>query len=169
MATYAAPRPIRERDVLCSFSCGEPALDEWLHKRAAANEGRASRTYVVTADRAVEVVAYYALAAGGVRVAEAPAKLRCNMPPLVPVMVLGRLAVDLRHQGSGLGSDLLGDAMRRTLQVSRIAGIRALIVHAIGERVVDFYRRYGFLDFPSGSRTLFLPVETILAALGEER
>jgi GNAT superfamily N-acetyltransferase len=164
---YEAPRPIRPGDAVESFCCGKAPLDDWLRRHALGNEGRTSRTYVVSlADKrdGGAIVAYYALATGAVRLAELPNSLRRNVPPVVPVMVLGRLAVDVRHSGRGLGSDLLWDAMRRTLEVSRIAGVRALLAHAIDDEVVGFYARYGFRPFPAGGRTLFLQTEEIAAA-----
>lgn len=111
------------------------------------------------------VAGYYALATGAVQRAELKSKLRHGAPDPVPVMVLGRLAVDRRHQGLGLGGALLQDAMRRTVEISRAAGVRMLLVHAIDEDAAAFYRRFGFQSLPRQALTLFLPVETIIAAL----
>ena len=165
---YAAPVPISPDHRLDGFDCGRTALDDWLKARALDNEGRASRTYVVTAitgAQASEVVGYYTLATGGVALSEIRGKHRHNMPHPVPVMVLGRLAVDHRHRGHAIGPSLLREAMQRTLDISRSAGVRMLMVHAIDDDAVAFYLRYGFHIFPAGSRTMFLPIETIAAAL----
>lgn len=91
--------------------------------------------------------------------------MRHGSPDPVPVMVLGRLAVDRRHQGAGLGAALLKDAMLRTVEISRAAGVRMLIVHAMDEGTAQFYKRYGFEAFPREPLTLFLPIETVIAAL----
>jgi predicted N-acetyltransferase YhbS len=80
-------------------------------------------------------------------------------------MVLGRLAVDVTYQRQGIGSGLLRDALRRTLQVSRQAGLRAMLVHAIDDEAAAFYSAHGFIAFPPGTRTLYLPIESIAAAL----
>jgi GNAT superfamily N-acetyltransferase len=80
-------------------------------------------------------------------------------------MVLGRLAVDTRYQGKGIGAGMLRDAMYRVFQVSRSVGCAALLVHALDQPAVNFYAQYGFVEFPGGARTLFLPVTTIAAAL----
>ena len=80
-------------------------------------------------------------------------------------MVLGRLAVDRRHGGQELGPAMLREAMQRTLLVEQQAGALALIVHAIDDDAVGFYAKYGFQVFPAGTRTMFLPVETIRAAV----
>lgn len=165
---YAPPRAITPEDRLDGFDCGKPALDDWLKGQAIESEGRTARTYVVTATAGTEagaIVGYYCLANGGVTRKEMPGKIRHGLPNPVPVMVLGRLAVDRRHAGKSIGSAMLKEALQRTVEASRIAGVRALLVHAIDDEAVTFYTRYGFQVFPTGSRTLFLPIETIIAAL----
>lgn len=163
--SYSAPAPIASRHQLEAFDCGKPSMDAWLRAHALANEGKASRTYVVCAGATDLVAGYYALAAGGIGRADLPRKLRQGIPDPVPVMVLGRLAVDRRHAGAGLGAAMLRDAMQRTLLVSRTAGVRALILHALDDEAAAFYARYGFLPFPAATRTMFLPVETLESAL----
>ncbi|WP_244432676.1 GNAT family N-acetyltransferase [Desulfocurvibacter africanus] len=150
---------------MASFQSGEPALDEWLRRRALANQrSGASRTYVVTDN--VRVAGYYALAVGAVVAAEAPGKVRRNMPDIIPVMVLGRLAVDQTFQGRGLGLDLLRDAVLRTLQAADIAGIRALLVHALHEKAAGFYARAGFQPSPLRPLTCMLLLADARKALG---
>lgn len=135
---------------------------------ALNNEGRASRTYVVAAcagPTAGEVVAYYALATGGLTLVEIARKHRHNMPNPVPVLVLGRLAVDRRHARAGIGKALLRQAIQRTLEVSRTAGVRMLVVHAIDDEAAAFYAHHGFRAFPAAGLTMLLPVETLAEAL----
>lgn len=165
---YAAPVPLAIDHRTDAFDCGKPPLDTWLKARAQGNEGRASRTYVVaatTGPQAGDVVGYYTPATGGVAPSEIRRKDRHDLSNPVPVMVLGRLAVDHRHHGHAIGPALLREAMQRTLDISRSAGVRMLMVHAIDEDAVAFYLRYGFHVFPPSSRTMFLPIETIAAAL----
>lgn len=104
------------------------------------------------------VVGYYALAAGAVAHVEAPGRVRRNMPDPVPVMVIGRLAVDQTTQGQALGPALLRDALLRTLQAAEIAGIRAILVHAISERAKLFYEKWGFIASPIEPMTLMITV-----------
>lgn len=145
-----------EHDV-SGFSSGVPSLDDWLRRRALANqETGASRTYVIA--QGARVAGYYALASGSVAASEAPGKIRRNMPDPVPVMILGRLAIDITMQGRGLGSDLLRDAVLRTMQAAEIAGIRALLVHALDARAAAFYERSGFMPSPVRPLTCFLPL-----------
>ena len=165
---YSAPRPIEKGDGVAAFGCGKPQLDDFLKQRALKNEGRSSRTYVVVSqggESAGKVVAYYTLAAGGVNHEECPTWAKRNMPNPVPVIVLGRLAVDAQHQGKGIGEHLLREAMQRALGACRQIGARALVVHAIDDEAVSFYVPFGFQSFPTDSRTLFLPMETIASSL----
>jgi GNAT superfamily N-acetyltransferase len=142
---------------LSQFQCGEPVLDDWLKKRALQNEGSgASRTYVVCVGK--RVVAYYALAVGAVAHVDAPGRVRRNMPDPVPVMVIGRLAIDQSIQGQGVGPALLRDAILRTLQAGEIAGIRAMLVHAISERAKRFYEKWGLVSSPVEPLTLMITV-----------
>jgi GNAT superfamily N-acetyltransferase len=163
MGALNRPEPIGEGHDVADFSCGQPPLDDWLKQRAQRSEGRSARTYIV-ADEG-RVVAYYCLAAGAVRHGEVSKPLQRNMPDPVPVIFLGRLAVDLTQQGRGLGRALLGDALRRALAASRHIGARAVLVHAIDAAAVRFYRAAGFNEFPPDSRTLFLTIEEIAAEL----
>ena len=151
------PEKLREAHQLEQFRSGEPELDDWLCRRALQNEETgASRTYVVCAGG--RVVGYYALAAGGIDRAATPGRVRRNMPDPVPVMVIGRLAVDSAFQGRGLGSALLRDAILRTLRAAEIAGIRAILVHAVSENARQFYERAGFSPSPVDPMTLMIPV-----------
>jgi GNAT superfamily N-acetyltransferase len=142
---------------LKQFGCGESSLDHWLRSRALQNEkSGASRTYVVCAGGCV--VGYYALAAGAVAHTEATTKVKRNMPDPVPVILIGRLAVDSRFQGRGIGADLLRDAVLRTLQAAEIAGIRAILVSAISANAKRFYEKYGFIASPVHPQTLMVTV-----------
>jgi len=140
----AAPEPLSIGHRIDAFDCGEPVLDEWLRKRALGNQSSgASRTFVVS-DASGRVMGYYAVAAGAVAHETATSAVRRNMPDPVPVLVLGRLAVDRQAQGMKLGASLLQDAVKRAIGVSADAGIRALLVHALSEPAKQFYLHYGF-------------------------
>lgn len=149
---------------LTDFKSGEPALDDWLRRRALQNqESGASRTYVVCEGK--KVVGYYALAVGAVAQEIAPGRVRRNMPNPVPVMVLGRLAVHSDHHGKGIGKALLRDAVLRTLQAADLAGIRAMLVHAISEDAFRFYEKCGFTASPIEPMTLMITLEDAARAL----
>jgi GNAT superfamily N-acetyltransferase len=159
-----APEHLAATHEVSAFDCGVPDLDEWLKKRALANEeSGASRTYVVCAAR--RVVGYYALAGGGVAQEHAPGRVRRNMPDPLPVMIVGRLAVDRTWQGRGVGRSLLRDAVVRTLQAAEIGGIRAILLHAISDEAKRFYERYGFQSSPLDPMTLMITVADARKAL----
>lgn len=159
MGRLRPPKPLGDSHELAGFDCGEAALNAWLTRQACSNErDGASRTFVVT-DGPKRVVGYYCLATGAVARVDAPGRVRRNMPDPVPVMVLGRLAVDLGRRGSGLGKGLLKDAVLRTLQVASEVGVRALLVHAISDEARQFYLHWGFQASPTHSMTLMLPLK----------
>ena len=162
------PEKLSPEHDLSAFDCGEPVLDEWLRRRALQNEvSGASRTYVVCAGK--RVVAYYTLAAGAVAHTEAPGRVRRNMPDPVPVMVLGRLAVDRAFQGRHFGAGLLRDAVLRTAQAAEIGGIRAILVHAISESAKRFYESYGFVASPVDPLTVMITVAEAVKILTDQR
>jgi GNAT superfamily N-acetyltransferase len=157
---FRPPEPISAAHDLSRFDSGEPSLDDWLRRRALRNEaGGGSRTYVVRTKPGNRVVAYYCLAVGAVAHAGAPGRVRRNMPDPIPAMVIGRLAVDHNLHGRGLGRAMLRDAILRTIQAAKIAGIRAILVHAISAEVRDFYERSGFHSSPIDPMTLMITVE----------
>lgn len=160
-----APVPLSPDHQLDQFDCGIPALNDWLKRRAMKNDGRFSRTYVVCSGP--EVAAYYCISAGMVERAATPAKLRRNAPDSIPVSIIGRLAVDLRWAGRGLGASVLADALRRIAIASQSVGIAAVMVQAKDAKARRFYLHCAeFEEFPTDGRTLFLPIETVLAGFG---
>lgn len=162
-SNLSAPAPLTADHDVSGFDCGEPALNDWLRHRALKNESRFSRTYVVC-DDGKRVVAYFCISAGAVERAAAPGKMRRNAPDTIPVSVIGRLAVSSDHAGKGLGADLLADALRRIAVASQSIGIGAVLVHAKDEAAKRFYLRCAeFIEYPEDSRTLFLPIETVVA------
>jgi GNAT superfamily N-acetyltransferase len=151
--------PIAETHDLDSFDCGVQVLNDWLKKRALPNDrSGASRTYVLC--QGPIVVGYYCLATGAVDHNVSPNQLRRNMPDPVPVVVLGRLAVDRRFQNQRLGRVLLRDAILRAMQVAKIAGAVALVVHALSELARRFYLSSGFVELPLQPMTLYLSIRT---------
>ena len=161
------PEKLNYSHLIDKFDSGENQLNEWLKKLALKNdlEG-ASRTYVVCVGK--EVIGYYCLANGAVAQTTATGRIRRNMPDPIPVMVIGRLAVDRRWQGKGIGRALLRDAIFRTLQAAEIAGIRAIIVHAISEEAKQFYEKCGFSVSPIDEMTLMVKVKDAIVGLGLE-
>jgi GNAT superfamily N-acetyltransferase len=142
-----------------------PSLDDWLVGRAVASEGFSARTYVICDGESPErVIGYYAISTATEQRALLPsAKLRRGMPEQVPLLLIGRLAIDCMFQGRGLGTELLSDALRRCLAAAEIAGARGVVAHAIDDDAVQFYQRNGFLLSPLGERVMLIPIETVRA------
>jgi len=158
------PERLKPDHIISEFVSGNETLDDWLHHKALHNDHiDASRTYVVCDDQ--HVVAYYCLSTGSVNRSDVTGRLRRNMPDPVPVMILGRLAVDLAWQRHGIGAALLKDAILRTLQVSEMVGVKALLVHAISDIAANFYEKWGFHASPINPKTLFLSIREAKALM----
>lgn len=162
MSGFTAPTRLTAEHDLGDFSCGNAALDSWFRDRALRNEvSGASRSYVTCATGTSAVVGFYTLAASSVLLSDAPGSVRRNMPSPVPVILLGRLAVDERSHGAGLGASLLQDAVLRVAAAAEAVGVRAMLVHAIDDAAVASYRHFGFSPSPLDEQTLFLSLATI--------
>lgn len=156
LAALGPPVPITAEHDTALFQCRHDSLNQWLRRRALANASSgATRTYVVCAE-SHRVVGYYALAAGSLDVELAPSRLRRNMPNPLPMVVLGRLAVDDAWSGRGVGGGLLKDAVLRSLQAAELIGACALLCHAIDADAKAFYARHGFVESPTQELTMML-------------
>ncbi len=155
MEQITAPEPISADHDCLDFDCGRESLNTWLRKTALKNEANdASRTFVICT--AAKVIAYYSLATGSVSRIDAPGRVKRNMPEPLPIIVLGRLAVDIRWQGKGMGLALLRDALLRCVEVSRDVAVKAVLVHALDEEAKRFYESVGFMESPANPLTLFI-------------
>jgi GNAT superfamily N-acetyltransferase len=164
-SSLSAPEPLGPDHEGDSFASGVAALDDWLKRRARSNESAgASRTFVICTGR--QIVGYYSLAAGSVSHREAIGKVRRNMPDPVPVVLLGRLAVDRTRQGKGLGADLLADVVLRTLAAAEIIGVRAILAHAISHDAKVFYEKHGFRPSLIEPMTLMINIDEARRMIG---
>jgi predicted N-acetyltransferase YhbS len=148
------------------FACGQDRLDTWLRAYAGQGQRRdAARTFVL-ADETDAIVGYYTLVAAQLEHGAATATVRRGLSKRfpIPVVLLARLAIDLRQQGRGLGAALLADAMRRAVRAAEDVGIRAVLIDAIDERAAAFYRRFGFEPVAEDGLTLMAPVAQLRAA-----
>lgn len=162
-----APTPITEVHSLSDFDSGEPLLDDWLRRRALKNHASgASRCFVLC--RSTNVLGYYCLSAGAISHEASPKAMRRNMPDPLPVVVLGRLAIDKHYQNHGIGCALLRDAMIRVCNVANDTGVFAVLVHAISDPAKRFYLSRGFVQSPLQPMTLLMTIETMRAILSEE-
>ncbi|MDO9262837.1 MAG: GNAT family N-acetyltransferase [Desulfosalsimonadaceae bacterium] len=160
----SAPELLSDCHEFDGFTSGLDSLDIWLKRRAKKNQATgASRTFVVCDGR--RVVAYYSLASSAVAIVEAPGRFRRNMPDPVPVVVLGRLAVDRSFQGKGIGRALVRDAGYRVIQAADTIGIRGLITQAVSIQAKTFYEHIGFEVSPLDPMTLMITLADLKACL----
>ena len=162
---YEPVRKLSAADPLEQFDCGQPALNQFLQHYALVNQ-QASSAHTYVCCHGGEVVGFYSLAVGSVDQEDAPARVLKGLArDPVPVMILARLAVDLDHQGKGLGKALLKDALLRTVQAADIAGIRCLVVHAKDDAARQWYESWEFEPSPTDPYQLFLMFKDLKALL----
>jgi len=165
-----AYEPIRKlvgADAVESFDCGQPALNQFLHRYALVNQ-RSNSAHTYVSCNSGLVVGFYSLAVGSVDPATAAPRVTKGIAQHpVPVMILARLAVDLQHQRVGLGKALLKDALKRTAQAADIAGIRALLVNAKDEQAQQWYQNWEFEPSASDPFHLFLLMKDLKALVSK--
>lgn len=170
---YCPPEPLAEGHILDQFDCGERALNEWLTKHARSSHASGSARVFVTTDEDDPdvVVGYCALAAAQIEPSEATERLmkgQARHRP-VPAVLLARLAVDREHQGTGVGSALLRDAMVRLARAGEVLGVRAMLVRAKHEGARAWYMQYGFEESPTDPlHLLLLLMKDLRAFLGAD-
>ena len=163
----SAPEAIEAHHEVGEFSCGKPALDNWLKTRALANQ-RNGFAAVMVVHEENRVAGFYALAPTAILPASMPRSLRTGQPPNpVPCLLLGQLATDLIWAGQGVGSALLADALRRSVRAADLVGGRALVVKAIDVEAADFWRRRGFQPSRDDEMILFRALADIARAIRE--
>jgi GNAT superfamily N-acetyltransferase len=147
-----------------SFDCGVPSLNQYLDRYAGQDiRRRVNRVFVASPpDAPQQVMGYYSLSAGSLDATALPEAFRRRLPGyLVPVALLGRLAVAKSHQGMGLGSLLLANALQRVAQASQVMAVYAIVVDALNDQAAEFYRQLGFISLPSQPLKLFLPMDSV--------
>lgn len=147
-----------------NFSCGTPALDNYIRQQARQDiKRRISRVFVARShDHPRTILGYYTLSSLSIDLAALPDETSRKLPRHpIPAALLGRLAVDVSARGTGIGKMLLMDAITRTLTVSSEIAIYAMVVDAIDADAQGFYQQYGFLPLSQDSLRMFLPLKSI--------
>jgi GNAT superfamily N-acetyltransferase len=162
---YESVRKLTTSDNVLAFDCGQPELNQFLQRYSLTNQkANSAQTYVCCKDGAVS--GFYSLGVGSVEPENtSPRVIKGIARHPVPVMILGRLAVDRQHQGRGLGKALIKDALLRTIQAADIAGIRALLVHAKDDKARQWYLNWEFEPSQTNSFHLFLLLKDIKTIL----
>lgn len=145
------------------FSCGNIELDNYLHTQASQDFKKSvSVTYVLTSHDSNQILGYYSLSSMSVPLDELPKETIKKLPkyPLLPAVLIGRLAVDKKHQGNRIGELLLLDGIKKSVRISQKIGVVAIIVDAKDKEAANFYKHYGFIALPENHHKLFLPINT---------
>ena len=148
-----------------SFSCGHDVLDRYLKEQATQDARRlVAAPFILLQETDLRtIIGYYTLSSFRIDLRDLPEDVIKKLPayPVVPVTLLGRLAIDHRYKERGAGEFILVDALHRAFTQSAQIAATAVVVDAIDERAVGFYRHFGFMDFPDKPGRLFLPMKTI--------
>lgn len=160
------PERLTDKHNVDDFNCGEHSLNHWIKKIARRANNDTAAVFVVRAGgiQTGRVIGYYATAMGAVPLVSG-GQLGKDAPPEIPVMLIGRLAVDEEYKGLGLGKDMMADALKRALATSRHVGVRAVIVHTLTDDLVTYYTDLGFEPLEPDSRTMFIRLSTLREAL----
>jgi len=156
--------PLEKKHDKHEFNCGIDPLNQYLKTQASQDvKKNVAVTYVLTTTTSEKILGYYTLSSMGIFPGELPDELIRRLPryPVLPGILLGRLAIDNNCQGIGMGQYLLIDALKRSFQVSNQIGIVAVIVDAKNDKAVKFYEHFGFIKLPEKGHRLFLPISTI--------
>lgn len=154
------PMPLELADNISGFDCGVSSLNQWLARTANKNQkSGASRTFTIKDDECV--IGFYCLAAGSIARIGTPKKLQRDAPDPLPIVLLGRLAIDNRHKGRGLGAALLRDAILRSIALAQNIGVVAIVAQALNQSAKEFYMQYGFLESPLSPLTVILPLQNL--------
>lgn len=160
--------PLTRRHVRQEFFCGIGELDEYLKRQAGQDMRRnVARVFVASLDRSPVIAGYYSLSAASIEFSNLPEDLKRKLPRYpIPAARIGRLAIDARHQGMGLGAYLLMDALNRVIAASDLVAMQAVIVDATGKKARSFYLHYGFQNFQDQPLKLFIPIKTVVKMRG---
>ena len=143
------------------FDCGEAALNDFLLRQAGQQQRRGfGKTYVALAEDGVTITGYVTVSAGQVATTSLPSHLKLPRYPS-PMLRIGRLAVDVHHQGEGIGQDLLAFALRLAVEFSQRVGLYAVVVDAKHNKAKAFYLKLGFIACVDNPLCLYLPVATL--------
>jgi GNAT superfamily N-acetyltransferase len=151
------------------FSCGNDSLDNYIRKQASQDlKKKVATVFVLIDSPSGDIIAYYTLSSYTIDVANLDEAFALMLPryPLLPAILLGRLAVDRTYQGKGVGELILIDAFKRVLDATAQIASLAVVVEAIDENAVSFYQKYGFRQFKQHALKLYLPIKSIAESFG---
>jgi predicted GNAT family N-acyltransferase len=155
--------PLGKKHDRAAFFCGKDSLDQYLKKQAGQSAGKNLAAVLVLTPDGKRIAGYYTLSSYAVKLDEIPEDIAKKLTRMkeIPATLLGRLARSVEFRGQGIGETLLVDALKKAFQNSTHVASWAVIVDAKDEEAAEFYKRYGFISFPSRPNRLFLPMASI--------
>lgn len=147
-----------------AFRCGIESLDRYLHRQAGQDSRRdVAAVYVLEGEGGKEIKGYYTLSAYGVQSDTFPPEIQKHCPRygIIPAYLLGRLAVDQRYQGQGLGQTLLVSALKHCVEHHQSIAAMVVVVDAINDDATRFYRHFNFQPFPETPDKLFITMKLL--------
>jgi ribosomal protein S18 acetylase RimI-like enzyme len=153
-----AIEPLGRQHDRAVFSCGQSELDDWFRRRASQDEKRNISRVFVAVDDAIGISGFYSLSSFTLSIGDLPDNITRKLPGYddIPAALIGRLARDTRARGTGIGSLLIADAVRRILSAARSMAVFAIVVDAKDDRAIAFYEGFGFARFPTRPSRLYL-------------
>jgi len=156
--------PLKSIHKKSNFSCGKEMLDVYIHKQANQDiKRKLSACFVINEKETNLIKGYYTLSNNSIPLKFVPNQIQKKLPrsyEFIPTTLLGRLAIDTKFQGQGIGKLILVDALKRSYEISKTIGSFAVIVDPIDQAAENFYEKYGFIKLPD-SEKMFLPMKTI--------
>ena len=156
-------KPLSSIHKKAEFTCGNQFLDNYIQKLANQDiKRKLSACFVLTSDEN-DIKGYYTLSNAGIPREVIPEEIKKKLPrayEALPVTLLGRLAIGNKYKGQGLGKLLLIDALKRSLEVSKVIGSMAVIVDPIDNYAIEFYDKFGFISLPTSNK-MFIGMKTI--------
>lgn len=159
-------RPLDATINAASFQCGREPLDDYICRYASQDVRRnVARVFIATPEEYPQQLAgFFTLSAGSVSCSSIPTSLMRKLPRYpVPVALIGRLAVDKKFQGKGLGSILLADACQKVSQASSVLAVARIIVDAKDDTAISFYKHFGFIPLQGQTDRMLLPASVFLS------
>jgi len=156
--------PLNSTHKKSDFSCGKEMLDIYIHKQAKQDVTRKLSTCFVINEKETNLIkGYYTLSNNSIPLKLVPNDIQKKLPrsyESIPTTLLGRLAIDNKFQGQGIGKLILVDALKRSYEISKTIGSLAVIVDPIDQDAENFYKKYGFIKLPDSGK-MFLQMKTI--------
>lgn len=146
------------------FDCGVPELNLYIKEKAGQESKKnISAVYIIHEKEKNKIIGYYTLSSYSIELSDLPDKISNKLPqyPLIPAILLGRLAVDKNFQNKKIGQHLLIDSLLRSERLSKELGAMAVVVDAKNAQIKSFYKKYNFKPFPQHPLKLYLPINTI--------